>query len=215
MTLSFSYNPFAGAICDACGAVLDPPDGLKIKTLTNHRNKVHDDQSLNGQVQIDKIFRQGSTLAILHHSLETDTLRVEIYTKFWSDEFQRVFWCNEQACNRGFLRKKAHQIHKDHLIEVRALRPSAVSHPKTFLRETHHTMVEMKGLFCISYNKALQNRKVRAAAAANLRGLQRPALNAFRAQAESVVPARVSLRAADTTSANTSLVGFGPSVSTF
>jgi hypothetical protein len=193
MTLSFSYNPFAGVVCDTCGAMMDPKSGITNKLLTDHRTKKHTGCQVNADVQVERLQREENALAELHHTLlGEDTEKLKLYMKSWSDTLHKVFWCI--PCNRGFLQRSSHRPHRDQLLQLKARKPPAVEFPKAFLREAHHTLAEMTRLFCNSYKKALLDPFILAAAAAiNHRAVPGPAINALRARVESALRARAAV----------------------
>jgi hypothetical protein len=212
LCLSFSYNPFAGLVCDCCGGSSDRRDGIQRKSFSDHRLKKHKDHDLEVDVQVNRVFMQGSTLAELHHSLPQDSDRFDFYMKFWSTDFHSIFWCNAANCNKGFVEKKnSHRGHSAQLVPINVRRLLSVKQSKVFLRETHQNLAEMQRLFSKSYNTALASPRIQAAADENIHlEARRAALNALRAQAESALPANHPLAAGDTTSANTSLAPFAP-----
>jgi hypothetical protein len=210
--LSFSHNPFAGVVCDNCKGASNPPNGLVRQLFNGHRRKKHNDgnHDLDIRVQVDKVFTQATLLAELHHSLAQDSGRFDLYIKYWSTDFHTVFWCN--ACNTGFNKKDSHR-NCGQLVPLNARLLLDVKHAKVFLRETHQTLVEMERLFSVSYKDALASPRIRATGAANI-GIEagQAAIRVLRARAELALPANIVLAAADTTSANTSLAPFRPSV---
>jgi hypothetical protein len=215
LCLSFSHNPFAGVVCDNCGAGFNPRDGIKRGLFRDHRREHTNNYDLNIGVQVDKVYSQASTLAVLHHSLMQDIDRLDLYMKYWSDDYQSIFWCTQGDCNTGFIRKDSHRVHRAHLVRVDARRLLSVKNSKVFLRRTHETLVEMERLFSISYKSALTSDIVHAAVAANTgiavaAAARQAALNALRAQAALALPANTLPAAADTTTANTSLVPYAP-----
>jgi hypothetical protein len=206
LCLSFPHNPFAGVVCDNCGAGFNPRDGLKRGLFTDHRRTQHgNSHDLNINVQIEKVFLQASTLAELHHCVPQDSDRLDLYMKYWSDAYHSIFWCTHAECNTGFVRKDSHRKHSANLVRVNARRLLNVKSSRVFLRETHQTLVETERLFSVSYKDALACPEIQAAAAANTRLAERQvALNALRARAVLALPANMLPAAADTTTANTS-----------
>jgi hypothetical protein len=164
--LSFSHNAFAGVVCDNCKLASNPPLGIGRGVFSNHRLRKHNDgnHDLDVGVQVDKVFGQASTVAELHHSLEQDSGRYDLYIRYWSTDFHTVFWCN--ACNTGFNKKDSHRT-CGQLVPVNARRLLDVKHAKVFLRETHQTLIEMERLFSVSHKEALASPNIRAAGAAN------------------------------------------------
>jgi hypothetical protein len=210
--LSFSHNPFAGVVCNKCGGASNPPHGITRRVFTDHKGKSHDDDNhdLDVQIQLDNVFKQGTTLAELHHSLPLDSEKFDLYLKYWSNDFHSIFWCT--TCDAGFNNKRVHRRHNDQLVPINVRRLIGVKHSKVFLRETHQTLDEMERLFSVSYKGTLASPRIQAAAAANILVAQQAAVNALRAQATAALPANVLLAGVDTTSANTSLTPFAPSI---
>jgi hypothetical protein len=214
LCLSFSQNPFAGVICDNCGAAFNPRNGITRGLFTDHRRTQHgNNHEVNVDVQLEKLNTQGSTLAVLHHSLLLDRERLDLYIKYWSDAYHSIFWCTHADCNTGFVRKDSHRIHSANLVRVNARRLLSVKTSRVFLRETHQTLVEMERLFSVSYRAALASPENRVTAATNTgieAAARQAALNALRARAALALPANMLPATADTTTANTSLAPFEP-----